>query len=126
MRLTLSRAAKHQLLKLKRNTGIKPSEALCRWAFCASIAEPAPPPPASIPDDGDVAMSFEAFGGAQSALYRALLEARCAREGLGTDEETLARELRRHVHRGMGYLFADRRIRRVGDLVRRLPLVPRE
>lgn len=121
-RIQLSRRARNQLLRLKRNTGIKPWSALCRWAFCTSLAEPSVPPFAKIPADGNVEMTFEAFGGAHHELYLALLKARCHRDGLGTDEETLAAQLRLHVHRGIGYLFADRRIRRIGDLLRRLPL----
>ena len=121
-RIQLSQAAKDQLLKLKRNTGIKNWNVLCRWAFCASLAEASPPPAAKIPVDSNVEMSFKVFGGAQHELYLALLKARCLRDGLGTDEETLAAQLRLHLHRGIGYLFADRRIQRIGDLFRRLPL----
>ena len=121
-RIQLSQQAKDRLLKLKRNTGVKHWNVLCRWAFCSSLAEPSVPPAARIPADSNVEMTFEVFGGAHHELYLALLEARCRRDRLGTDEETLAVQLRLHLHRGIGYLFADRRIQRVGDLFRRLPL----
>jgi DNA sulfur modification protein DndE len=121
-RIQLSQQAKDQLLKLKRNTGIKHWNVLCRWAFCASLAEPSPPPAAKIPADGNVEMTFKVFGGAQHELYLALLRARCRRDGHGTDDDTLAAQLRLHLHRGIGYLFADRRIQRIGDLFKRLPL----
>ncbi len=121
-RIQLSQQAKDQLLKLKRNTGIKHWNVLCRWAFCASLAEPAPPPAAKIPADSNVEMSFKVFGGPHHDLYLALLKARCRRDGLALDEETLAAQLRLHLHRGIGYLFADRRIQRIGDLFKRLPL----
>jgi DNA sulfur modification protein DndE len=121
-RIQLSQQAKDQLLKLKRNTGIKQWNVLCRWAFCTSLAELSVPPPAKIPADSNVEMSFKVFGGALYELYLALLEARCRRDGLGIDEETLAVQLRLHLHRGIGYLFADRGIHRIGDLLGRLPL----
>lgn len=123
-RIQLSRRARSQLLKLKRSTGIKPWSALCRWAFCASLAEPSAPPITATPTDAGVEMTFRAFGGQHHELYLALLEARCRRDGLGVEEAVLATQLHLHLHRGIGYLFADRRIHRIGDFFRRLPLGP--
>ena len=119
-RIQLPQQAKDQLLKLKRNTGIKHWNVLCRWAFCISLAEPAVPPNAKIPADSNVEMSWKVFGGPHHELYLALLKARCRRDGLETDDDILAMQLRLHLHRGIGYLFADRQIQRVGDLFRRL------
>jgi DNA sulfur modification protein DndE len=121
-RIVLSQQAKDQLLKLKRNTGIKHWNVLCRWAFCTSLAEPSAPPAARIPADSNVEMTFKVFGGPHHEIYLALLKARCRKDGLATDDETLGAQLRLHLHRGIGYLFADRRIQRVGDLFKRLPL----
>ena len=118
----VSATGRDQLIRLKRFTGIPHWNVLCRWAFCRSLAEPAPPPLAKIPADSNVEMSFKVFGGPHHELYLALLKARCRRDVFGVDEETLALQLRLHLHRGIGYLFADRRIQRVGDLLRRLPL----
>lgn len=123
-RIQLSQTAKDQLLKLKRNTGIKHWNVLCRWAFCTSLAEPSAPPAAKIPADSNVEMTWKVFAGPYHELYLAMLKARCRRDGLGIDDETLAMQLRLHLHRGIGYLFADRRIQSVGDLFRRLPLGP--
>jgi DNA sulfur modification protein DndE len=121
-RIQISQTAKDQLLKLKRNTGIKHWNVLCRWAFCTSLAELSPPPAAKIPADSNVEMTFRVFGGPHHELYLALLQERCVRDGLATDDETLATQLRLHLHRGIAHLFADRRIQRVGDLLKRLPL----
>lgn len=121
-RIVLSQQAKDQLIKLKRTTGIKHWNVLCRWAFCTSLAEPSAPPPAKIPTDSNVEMTWKVFGGAHHELYLALLKARCRRDGLEMDDEVLAMQFRLHLHRGIGYLFADRRIQRVRDLFRRLPL----
>lgn len=123
-RIQLSQQAKDQLLKLKRNTGIKHWNVLCRWAFCISLAEPSAPPMAKIPTDSNVEMTWKVFGGAQHEVYLALLKARCRQDGLGTDHDTLAMQFRLHLHRGIGYLFADRRIQRVGDMFKRLPVGP--
>jgi DNA sulfur modification protein DndE len=46
-----------------------------------------------------------------------LLKERCVRDGLGTSAETLNRQLRLHLHRGIGYLATPNKIRSVGDLV---------
>lgn len=124
-RILLSQQAKDQLLKLKRTTGIKHWNVLCRWAFCTSLAEASPPPPAKIPTDSNVEMTWKVFGGPHHELYLALLKARCHRDGLEMDEDVLAMQFRLHLHRGIGYLFADRRIQRVGDLFRRLPSMKR-
>lgn len=121
-RIQLSQQARDQLLKLKRNTGIKHWNVLCRWAFCTSLAEPSVPPAAKIVTDSNVEMTWKVFGGVHHELYLALLKTRCRRDGLGMDDETLAMQLRLHIHRGIGYLFADRRIQRIGDMFKRLPL----
>jgi DNA sulfur modification protein DndE len=120
-RIQISQQAWAQLLKLKRSTGIEGWDALCRWAFCTSLAEPAVPSDTRVSADGKLAMSWKVFGGPHHQLYAALLEARCRRDGLPISEEVLSTQLHLHLHRGIGYLFADRRIRRVGDLFRRLP-----
>ncbi len=40
------------------------------------------------------------------------LKQRCYNDGLGVDKETLATQFRLHLHRGIGYLAADPRIKR--------------
>jgi DNA sulfur modification protein DndE len=118
-RIQLSKQAKDQLLNLRRRTGLRNWNVLCRWAFCASLAEPGIPPPAKIPADGNVEMTWRVFGGVQSDIYMALLKQRCNHDGLGTSDEVVAAQFRLHLHRGIGYLAADRRIRSIVDLVRR-------
>jgi DNA sulfur modification protein DndE len=120
--LRLSQQAKDQLIKLKRVTGIKNWNVLCRWAFCTSLAETAAPTLTKIPADSSVEMTWKVFAGAHEEVYLALLKARCRRDGLDTSDETLAVQLRLHIHRGIGYLFADRKMRDIGGLARRLPL----
>lgn len=121
-KIHLSQQARDQLIKLKRVTGIKHWNVLCRWAFCTSLADPAAPTPTKIPADSNVEMTWKVFGGAQGEVYLALLKTRCHRDGLGTSEEVLTTQFRLHLHRGIGYLVADRRMRDIGGLFRRLPL----
>jgi DNA sulfur modification protein DndE len=113
----VSEQAKDQLITLKRRTGITQWNVLCRWAFCASLAEPHVPPDGRISADSNVEMSWKVFGGVHHEVYFAVLKQRCHKDGLGTDSETLARQFRNHLHRGIGYLFGDRQIKDISSLV---------
>jgi len=115
--IRLSSAAKDQLIRLKTRTGIPQWNILCRWALCLSLNEPTPPTPVEIPADSNVEMSWAVFAGEWHEVYLALLKERCVRDGLDTSAETLNRQLRLHVHRGIGYLATPNRIRSIGDLV---------
>ncbi|MEM9492335.1 MAG: DNA sulfur modification protein DndE [Myxococcota bacterium] len=118
--IRLSQQAKDHLIKLKRKTGIKNWNVLCRWALCTSLSEPSEPPDANIPADSSVEMTWRVFGGEYRDVYYALIKHRCYRAGLGTDEETIVNQIRLHLHRGVGYLFADRSIERIDGLTSKL------
>lgn len=118
----LSQQAKEQLIKVKRWTGIQNWNTLCRWAFCLSLSESGIPPQAKIPADSSVEMSWKVFGGPHADIYLALLKERCQRDNLGTGEEVLATQFRLHLHRGIGYLAADKNIKSISALLKRLPL----
>lgn len=64
-------------------------------------------------------MTWKIFGGTHAEIYYALLKERCHRDGLGTDNDTLAMQFRLHLHRGIGYLVADKQIKNITDLVGR-------
>ena len=115
----VSQTARDQLVKLKRYTGLKNWNILCRWGYCASLAEPSPPPASRIPSDSTVEMTWRVFGGAHHELYLAMLKQRCKRDGLPLDDDTLASQFRLHLHRGIAYLAADKRIKDIGALVDR-------
>jgi DNA sulfur modification protein DndE len=115
--IRLSSQAKEQLIRLKTRTGIPQWNILCRWAFCLSVAEPTPPTPIEIPADSNVEMSWPVFGGEYHELYLALLKERCARDGLEMDPDTLNRQFRLHLHRGISYLATPNKIRGIGNLV---------
>ena len=63
-------------------------------------------------------MTWQVFGGDAHEIYLALLKERCERDGLGTSDDVLARQLRLHLHRGIGYLAAPQMIRSISDLIR--------
>src|SRR5215218_9787331 len=115
--IRLSQQAKEQLIKLKRSTGIQHWNILCRWAFCVSLAEPSIPSPVKIPADSSDEMEWKVFGGAHQELYYALLKQRCHHDGLGTSDEVLTSQFRLHLHRGIGYLAADRQIKNIAGLI---------
>jgi DNA sulfur modification protein DndE len=115
--IRLSNQAKEQLIRLKSRTGVTQWNILCRWAFCLSLQQPAPPSPIEIPADSNVEMEWQVFGGEAQELYLALLKERCAVDGLGETDEVIARQFRLHLHRGIGYLATPHFIKSIGDLV---------
>jgi DNA sulfur modification protein DndE len=115
--IKLSQTAKDQLLKLKRLTKIEQWNILCRWAFCRSLAETAPPSLIPIPADSNLEMSWKVFGGDIADILILALKQRCHADGLGTAPETLSQQFRLHLHRGIGYLAGDPGLRKVEDLV---------
>jgi len=115
--IRVSQQAKDQMIRLKRATGLENWNVLCRWAYCLSLAEKSAPPNKEIPADSNVEMSWQVFGGKHHGLYLALLKERCIRDGIDTDGETLARQFRLHLHRGIAYLASDRNINGIGALL---------
>ena len=116
--IKVSEKAKDQLVKLKRVTGIQHWNILCRWAFCTSLAEPSVPSPTKIPADSSVEMTWKVFAGAYEEVYLALLRHRCEQNGFGTSDDVLALQFRLHLHRGIGYLAAEKSLKTIADLVR--------
>ncbi len=114
-RIKLSQSAKDQLVKLKRVTKISTWNVLCRWALCRSLAEPSIPSPVPIPADSNLEMTWQVFGGPITDPLLIALKQRCYQDGLGTDPETLANQLRLHLHRGIGYLAGDPNLKNIED-----------
>lgn len=119
--IRLSKQAREQLIRLKRWTGIQNWNVLCRWGFCVSLAEPTIPPPTKITTDGSVEMTWKVFGGVYQDIYLTLLKERCHRDGLGISEDVLVNQFRLHLHRGIAYLAADKNIRNITELLKRIP-----
>ena len=114
--IRISQQARDQLIKLKRVTGIKNWNVLCRWALCTSLAEPSIPPAARIVADSSVDMTWKVFGGLHEELYLALLRERCRHDGLPLTDDVLSAQFRLHLHRGIGYLAADKGLRTIAGL----------
>lgn len=119
--IRLSQQAKDHLARLKRWTGLRHWNELCRWAFCVSLADQTPPAAAKIPADSNVEIEWKVFAGPYNEIYWALLKERCRRDGLDVSEETLAVQFRLHLHRGIGHLAADKELRTVSGLFERVP-----
>lgn len=116
-RIRLSQTGRDQLIKLKRLTKIDQWNILCRWGFCRSLAEPSIPSPVPIPADSNVELTWDVFAGPLSEILIIALKQRCHNDKLGTDKETLAKQFRLHLHRGIGYLAGDPNLKKIEDLI---------
>lgn len=115
--IRLSQQAKEQLIRLKRLSGIKNWNVLCRWAFCVSLADQSIPSDLNISSDSNVEMDWKTFGGEYASVYWALLTQRCCKDGLPTDKKSLNRYFRLHLHRGISCLATTDSIRSIQNLV---------
>jgi DNA sulfur modification protein DndE len=116
-RVRLSQTAKDNLVKLKRYTKIEQWNILCRWGFCRSLAEPSIPSPVPIPADSNVEMTWKVFGGDMADILLIALKQRCQKDGFGTDKETLIQQFRLHLHRGIGYLAGEQKLKKIENLI---------
>ena len=114
--IRISRAARDQLITLKRRTGIMHWNVLCRWALCRSLAEPAPPPAIRLILDSNVEMTWRVFAGDLDHVLWALVRYRCHLDGLLLDDETITQQFRLHLHRGISYLAGDTRVSDIAGL----------
>lgn len=96
--IRLSQQSKEQLIRVKRHTGIKNWNVLCRWALARSLEDPAKPPRLDV-DMSNVEMSWKTFCGAQEATWRSLLLLRASSDLVPADEC-----LNRHLARGVARL----------------------
>lgn len=111
---------RERLIRLKRHTGIETWNVLCRWALCASLAEPTKPPTRQFKGEPAVEIAWRVFGGVYHEIYLALIKQRCLQDGLELDHATVHEQFRLHLHRGLGYLASDRNIRSIGGLANKL------
>jgi DNA sulfur modification protein DndE len=96
----LSEQGKEQLIKLKRITGIKQWNVLCRWALCVSLADSSPPLIRDVRTDSNVEMSWRTFAGGLGTAFTAAVRLRMRVDG----DDDFDRVLTAHVHRGIGML----------------------
>jgi DNA sulfur modification protein DndE len=113
----VNRQGREQLMKLKRLSGIEHWNSLCRLALMASLREKVTPPALSHPDyEGGVEMSWKVFAGDHGDILSLCLRLRAHRDGLSSSQDDIALTLRSHLHRGLGYLVADRDTRSISEL----------
>lgn len=116
-RIKLPKKDKDALIGLKRRTGIGQWNVLCRWAFLLSLAEPKKVHDREVTADSNVEMGWKTFGGEHDQLCLHLLVERCLADGLPTDGQTLSRQFRLHLNRGISHLASTGKIKSVGDLL---------
>lgn len=109
-RVRLSRTARDQLVRLKRRTRIQTWHVLCRWALCVSLAEPSKPQNVEIPTDSNLEIDWKTFSGSYGNVIEALVRTRCIEDGLGIEHETIVKQFKLHLHRGISYLAGKKQI----------------
>ena len=114
--IRLTAETRDRLNMLKRRTGIRQWNVLCRWAFCLSLAEEKPPPMHDLRADSNLEMTWQTFAGRHAGILTALLKARCLRDGLDISDDTLAITVRAHVRRGVSYL-TTKKIQSIEELL---------
>jgi len=96
------------LVRLKRSTGIKNWNVLCRWAVCMSLRDTDRPHVDPRGPWSTIEMTWKVFGGTYSTIYWAALRQRyyedCRKDKTPMSEEGLEQEFYRHLHRGIGHL----------------------
>lgn len=113
----ISSDGREKLIRLKRYTGIQHWNTLGRWALCASLRERSMPNQDYGRGENAIEIAWKVFGGSHADLFWAALQERCRRDGLPTDDATVAAQLRLHLHRGIAYLAGDPELRSVRDLI---------
>jgi DNA sulfur modification protein DndE len=115
--IRLSQTAKDHLVKLKRITGIKTWNVLCRWALVMSLADRSTPLVRDIVLDSSLEMSWKTFAGEYGDIFLAVIKHRCMIDGEEPTAETIERTFSIHLHRGIAYLSGRTGMNDLGDLV---------
>jgi DNA sulfur modification protein DndE len=113
----LSQPARDRLVWLKRTTGITQWNILCRWALALSLKDPSTPLVKDIVTDSNVEMTWRTFAGQYGDIYLALLKQRCVADGEELTDENVSKTLTVHVHRGIGYLGAQKELTTIEGLI---------
>jgi len=110
----LSQAAKDQLIKLKRATGIEHWNTLCRWSLLYSLADSSEPSIYKIPSDSNLEMSWRTFAGTHGPAMLACVRQRYhERKNKTVDIGTF---FRAHLHRGISALANRKGLNSIQDL----------
>lgn len=115
----INQEGKERLSRLKKYTGLQNWNVLCRWALLRSLSDPSIPPNIDQKGETAVEMTWKVFGGEYQAIYLALIVQRCRRDGAELSDAFVSEQFWLHLHRGLGYLVADKRLREVYNTGRR-------
>ena len=115
--IRLSQGAKDQLSWLKRHTGLKQWNELCRWGLTLSLRDPSTPLIRDITPDSNVEIAWKTFAGPYGDIYLSLLKQRCVADGEEPTDAAVNRTLLIHLHRGLGFLAGRQDLRSIEDLV---------
>lgn len=110
---------KERLSRLKKYTGLQNWNVLCRWALCRSLSDPSIPPQIDHKGETGVEMTWKVFGGEYQEIYLALIKQRCHKDGFSLDDTVVAEQFWLHLHRGLGYLASEKKVKEVYDSGRR-------
>ncbi|MEU6720389.1 DNA sulfur modification protein DndE [Nonomuraea sp. NPDC046802] len=115
-RLRFSEQGRNRLITLKRRTGLPTWAVLSRLALCRSLADPSIPPQTPERADSTLEIDWRTLAGPYGDVLWGMLRLRCRRDALPLDEDTVARQLSIHVHRGLGYLVGNPDLKSIVDL----------
>jgi len=62
-------------------------------------------------------MTWKVFGGQYHEVFFGLLKERCKQDGCDINDDVIAEQFKLHLHRGIGYLFANKRITDISSLL---------
>ena len=121
----VSRRGRDQLVKIRRVTGIENWNAICRWAFCASLREPSVPPIVDKEGENAVELTWRTFAGDHSEVFIAAHTIRFESDKRHGDKSEAGENFRRHLYRGLNFLDARLEVVDGHELIASL-LGPRE
>ncbi len=116
-RINVSEDSRNKLSILKGRTGLLPN-VLCRLGLSLSLMETGIPKPDDYPTDGSEFNRYTLMGEWDSLIV-ALLKERCSADGLELDNDSLVKQFRAHLNRGVALLY--RRVKGLSDLAGLLP-----
>ena len=114
----ISERGKDNLVNLKRKTGIRNWNVLCRWALCVSLADETPLKRIEIEGFSSVEMSWKVFGGKYEGIYSSLLKQRMQNDDIEMSEDNMREQFKLHLHRGIQFLAYDKSLTSIQDLVK--------
>ena len=115
--LRLDQTAREQLIQLKRRTGIKTWNVLCRWGLARSLRDPNTPPAGRPAGGAAVEIDWHTFAGANSVTILAATTAWLIAAGEAPNSANIDSTITSHVHRGIAHLAGSRDLSAIEELI---------